>query len=154
MTMSDFISIIAIVLSAIALFQTHIANRNQSRLTDREVELVRRQLDQFAQDERLSKMADLSARLFKEDKNNWKLRIANRGPATASNVRMFILVDQNSMFQENIIERVMPMKNMEKGAHVDIRAVVHFGTNDKEEIRLVWDDPSEVNREKTVEVAI
>lgn len=154
MNISDAASLIALALSAVAIFQTYRANKDQSRLTDREVELVRRQLDQLERDDRASKTADISARIYKESKNNWKLRIANKGPAVAENVYLNILAADRSMFNENFISDKLPMKRMEKGDSVDITAIITSGTNIKEEVELCWDDPSEVGKKKKVEVSI
>jgi hypothetical protein len=154
MDASEYIAILALLLSGIAVWQTNVGQKSQEPLTDREIELIRRQLSKFEQDERASKEANVSAKLYKVSKNNWKLRVFNRGPAEARNVGVELTRAEGSMFSPDWIAEKLPLKTMEKGASVDITAFVHMGSASKEEIRIKWDDPSESNRTKTVEVTI
>jgi len=154
MNYSDIIALAALLLSAIAIWQSRSAQASQERLTTREIELVRQQLEHLKRDERLWKTADVSARLYKVGKNDWRLRVFNKGPALAENVMVKILETEKSLFSEDWIKQKMPMSRMEKGDSVDIHAFVHMQSNLKENLELVWDDPSESNRRKTVEVSI
>ncbi|MGX9353301.1 hypothetical protein ACS3QZ_19060 [Shimia sp. W99] len=154
MESSDYIALGALLLSFVAIWQTRKGQKSQERLTDREVELVRRQLAEFENIERASKEANVSARLYSSSKNNWKLRIFNTGPADACNVDVEIVLSEGSMLSKKWLEAKLPLKVMEKGASVDINAFVHLGSAAKEEILIKWDDPSGKSRVKRVEVTL
>ncbi|WP_146348449.1 hypothetical protein [Falsiphaeobacter marinintestinus] len=151
---SDVIALVALLVSGLSFWQARSGQRSQERLTDREVQLVRHQLSQFERDERASKEANVSAKLFKVDKNVWKLRVFNRGPAEARNVNVSPITSEGSMFPESSISQKLPMQVMEKDSSVDINAFPHFGSALKETIQISWDDASSANRTKDIEVTV
>lgn len=153
MTITDYFSGFSIIVAIAALYLTLKNNQSQSRLTDREVELVRIQIDQAKQSSNREKTASVSARLYKVDKSNWKLRVFNQGPSTAKNVRL-ILDDQNQIIKENIANSKFPMSKMENGQSVDLLAFIHMQSNPKEWIRIQWDDATQVNNENRVEITM
>lgn len=154
MELSDFSALAALVLSIIAIWQTRSAQKSQEGLTTREIQLVRHQLADYEKAERAEKEANVSARLYKVGKSDWKLRVFNKGPAEARNVDVEVCVPEGSMFSQEWIAQKLPIKVMEKGENVDITAFVHLGSAYKEEIILKWDDHSENGRRKAVEVTI
>jgi hypothetical protein len=130
------------------------SQKSQQRLTDREVELVRQQLDNSQRAQRESKQANVSARLYNIGNNSWKLRVFNKGPAVATNVDVEPQLAVGSMFSVDWLKKKLPMAQMDKGDSVEILAHVHLGTPAKETIILRWDDPSGLGQRKEVEVTL
>ncbi|UWQ32214.1 hypothetical protein K3555_16880 [Leisingera sp. M527] len=153
MEVSEFVAGLAFFISLLAYIETKRANRSQSRLTDREVELVRIQIQTAQNEAKREKTAAVSARLNKVDKSSWKLRVFNTGPAPALNIRL-VLDEQNSIIQENSASRKFPMSKLEKGQSVELAAFVHMQSNPKEWLRIRWDDPSGKDRENRIEITI
>lgn len=153
MDITDYFTGISVLIASAALFFTLKNNRSQSRLTDREVELVRIQIDQAKQLNNKEKTASVSARLYKTDKTNWKLRVYNQGPSTAKNVRI-ILDEQNQIVEESTVRSKFPMSKMENSQSVDLVAFVHMQTNPKEWLRIQWDDAAQMDNENCVEITL
>ena len=127
MEISDVIAGLALLVSASALLVTLRSFKSESRLTDREIELVRIQIQQARGEAKREKTASVSARLNRIDKANWRLRVFNTGPAIARNVRL-LLDDQNHVVEECFANDKFPMSKLEKGQSVDLAAVVHMQT--------------------------
>ncbi|NOC47526.1 hypothetical protein [Ruegeria sp. HKCCD7559] len=153
MELSDVIAGFALLVSASALIVTLRSFKSQSRLTDREIELVRIQIQQAQGEAKREKTASVSARLNRIDRTNWRLRVFNTGPATARNVRL-LLDDQNQIVAENFANDKFPMSKLEKGQSVDLAAMVHMQTPPKEWLRITWEDPSGEVKENRVEITI
>ena len=153
MTITDYFTGFSVILAGAALYLTVKSNQSQSRLTDREVELVRIQIDQAKQINNKEKTASVSARLYKIDKTSWRLRVFNQGPSTAQNVRI-ILDEQNQIVEESIVRSKFPMSKMENGQSVDLAAIVHMQTNPKEWLRIKWDDVNQTDNENRVEITL
>ena len=153
MSISDGISAIALVLALLAIYQTYQATRSQNRLTEREIELVRIQIQQARESAKRESTASVSARSHKLDKTTWRLRVFNSGPADAQNVRL-VFDDQNSLIDSSAANRKFPMAKMEKGQSVDVNMYVHMQSNSKEWLTIRWDDQSQVDNENRIEITI
>ena len=154
MTFSDILALLALLISAYVAIQTRNASKSQAALTDREVALVRLQLENAQRDERTSKTADVAARLYKVGKNDWRLKIFNRGPSIAENVNCSIEGSDSTLFSASSFADKLPLARMEKGDSVEITAFVHLQSRSKEVVILTWDDSSGVNHTKSVEVTL
>ncbi|WP_143595787.1 hypothetical protein [Tropicibacter naphthalenivorans] len=146
-------SVIAILISILAWWTSYRAAKDQSKLTLRETELVRLLIAKEQRDHASSLSTEVSARLHNTGKHNWKLRVFNRGPAEAKNVRLEVL-SENSFFSESWISNKFPMPRMEAGQSVDILASVVLSSHEKEDIRILWDDSTGKNRSNTITVTI
>lgn len=85
------------------------------------------------------KQADVSANFYKAGKNNYRLKVFNRGKGVASNVRLEVL-DDSGLLMANDIARKFPVPVMEQHAMVELIAAVHMGSPSRAHIRLTWDD--------------
>ncbi|MEM9394878.1 MAG: hypothetical protein AAGA38_13540 [Pseudomonadota bacterium] len=153
LSVSDYISLFALLIAALAFWETRKTNQNQNQLTSREIELVRIQISKAQQDAKHDQTAQVSARLVKKSKNSWCLRVFNLGPAEARNVRL-VLSDDNKIIQDETGSGKFPMARMEKGQSVDVLARVFIGVPPKEEIELHWEDASANNRRNKIEITI
>jgi hypothetical protein len=148
---SSIIASLALLVSIGSLVYTIKSHCSHSRLTDREVELVRIQIDEAYRAKRAEAAAQITARLYKQARSDWRLKVVNQGPAEARNVRL-LLNEQNEMVQEGVVQRAFPMEKMEKGQSVDVTALVGFNMKLKEQLTIVWDDNSGRERSNTVEL--
>lgn len=154
MSLSDLFSLIAVILSAVSLWQARNAHKAQRLFSDTEIELIRRQLERDSQAQRIEKTANVSAKLVKEGNNHWKLRVLNQGPAVAKNVNVEIPTPKNSMLSKEWLTEKLPMTSMEKDDSVEIVALPDSETAPKETIFLTWEDPSSRHRRREVEITI
>lgn len=154
MNIDTVLAFFALAVSAYAVLEAKKASSSQARLTDREVELVRQQLEKARREAREEKTADVSARLYKVATSKWRLKVFNKGPAVAENVHLELDDPQKSCVLLSDIEAKLPLKRMEKGGSVEISAAVSFGTSPKEEITVFWDDPDSAEKSKRIEITL
>ena len=149
---SDIIAVVALFISAWALWDSRRLNRSSLRLSEQEIELVRHQLTSMRLSVEQDKRANVSARMYKEGKN-WRVRVFNSGPSDARNVRL-ILDENNYLVTESAINGKLPLERMEKGQSVDFWARVHMSSPTKEAVLIKWDDAAGIDRETRVEITI
>ncbi len=150
---TNLISSLAVVVSIVALFVTLRSTRASERLSEREIELVRFQLTKARREIEDEKRASVSARLYKVDKSNWRLKVYNQGPAEAKNVRI-VLNEQNQLIDARSASEKFPMTRLEVGQSVEMNAYVHLASPSKEWIVLNWDDASGIDRENRLEITL
>lgn len=98
-------------------------------------------------DAKNAKKADISANLVRELKGS-KVKIFNKGQATAKNVRL-VMDDSSNAF--NLINlEIFPLEALEPRQGVSLIAAVHVNSPSKMPITLIWDDETGSNHEKTV----
>lgn len=147
------VSIIALIISVLAFIDTRRANRSGARLSEQEIELVRHQLAEVRLGKAAEKRAFVSATLYKVNTKTWRLRVYNKGPAEAQNVRL-ILDDQNKIVEQNFSDDKFPMTKLEKGQSVEVIAAITQRTPPKEWLTIRWHDLSGVDHENRVEITI
>jgi len=96
-----------------------------------------------------NKKADLGASFIKIGSNDRRLKIWNKGKATARNVRIEF-PEGNEVFTQGDIDRKFPLESLETFQSVELLAAVHMGTRAKHPIRLIWSDDSSESNEKIV----
>lgn len=147
---SDIIAVVALLISAWALWDNRRLNRSSLRLSEQEIELVRHQLTSMRQSVEQEKRANVSARMYKDGKT-WRVRVYNAGPSDARNVRI-ILEEGNCFVVQSEIDRRFPMQRMERGQSVDIVAMVDSVSPSKEYLLIKWNDAAATDRENRVEL--
>jgi hypothetical protein len=150
--MNDLLSLLALVLSGVALWHSFRQSKKSDRLTEQEIELVRQQLASNRRVNLLEREANVSARMFKEGKS-WKIRVFNTGPSDARNIRIQI-EESNQLVVEGAFEGKFPLARMEKGQSVDFWANVHKASPLKETLTILWDDQAGRDRKNNVELTV
>jgi len=143
---SDVIATIALLISGWLALHQRSVNASQKRLN----EMLITQGENQALDAR---KADLSANFIKLGKNKYRLKIWNKGKATAHNVRIEF-PDGNDVIVESDLKSKFPMETLEQHGTVELIASVCLGTQLKHHIRLIWDDQRGENQEKSVYVTL
>jgi hypothetical protein len=139
---------LALVLASISLYKNHRSDKRQDELAATTEELNRLLIERETQAGQDSKRADLSANLISVGKNNRRLKVFNRGKATARNVRLVDLQEEGSVLARGEIQRKFPVPILGQHQSVEIAAISFLSGPSRAHIKLVWDDESGNNHEK------
>jgi hypothetical protein len=96
--------------------------------------------------------ADLGANFVKIGRNNYRLKIFNRGSVAARNVRIELKHEdeEDHCLSQGEIESKFPHECIEPHQGVELFAAIHIGSKSKHPLRLIWDDDLRQNNEKMV----
>lgn len=147
----DVVALVALLVSAWTAKKTIDFNKRQNELAETNERLNRLLIDKETAEREAAARADLSANFIKIGKNNWRLKVFNRGPGTASNVRLEMLDDGASdLLIDSDVQRKFPVPILEQHQNIELIAAVTMGSPSRAHLRLVWDDASGKDREKEV----
>ena len=145
-TASDLIATTALLISAYVAWHQHSINRSQKKLND----LLLQQGESEALAER---RANLGASFLSLGKNKHRLKVFNKGKATARNVRVEF-PDGNAFVASGDIRQKFPLETLEQFQSVEVNALLTLGTDRKHHVKLIWDDDTDTEIEKSVYVTI
>ena len=155
MTASDFGSIAsaiaafaALIVAFISLHKTNKFNARQNELADTTERLNRLLIDREAAEGLASKKADLSANLYKAGKNDYRLKVFNRGKGVARNVRLTDLGGEDSILMRSDIGHKFPLPILDQHQSAELIAAIHLGSTLRTHIKLQWDDETGADYEK------
>lgn len=143
----DIIAGLALLMSAYATWRTISFNEKQKSLIESQENLNNLLLEKEQGEALSDKKADLGASFVKLGNSKHRLKIWNKGSATARNVRLEF-PEGNGIIIESEIEEKFPLESLEKLQSVELIAAVHMGTKSKHVIRLVWEDDAHDHNEK------
>jgi hypothetical protein len=149
----DVVSATALFLSGYAVWTTSRFNKRQLKLMERQEQLADLEISRNEVEKRVADSADMGANLVKVSRNNWRLKLYNRGPAIARNVRMEF-PDGNDLVVESEVRDKLPMEMMEQHQVVELICAIYIGSKVKHRIQIIWDDASHENRSKFVDLTI
>jgi len=93
--------------------------------------------------------ADVSANLYQRGKNDYRLKVFNKGKGRAKNVRITDLDDKDdSLLMADEIREKFPLPILEQHQSVDLLACVTLGSHLRTHIKLQWDDDTGKDHEK------
>lgn len=110
-------------------------------------------LDKERDDALANKKADLGATIVRLGRNNYRLKIWNKGKAAAKDVSIFF-PEGNELVDERDVAEKFPLQILDTHQSVDLLAVVAMETRSKHAIRLTWSDDAGSQNEKLVFVTI
>lgn len=117
----------ALIVSIWSLYKTSQFNSRQNELADTTERLNQLLIEREAAEGLASKKADLSANLYQSGKNNYRLKVFNRGKGTAKNIRFFDLsTEEDSFLMQSDIDRKFPMPILEQHQSVELIAAIHM----------------------------
>ncbi len=146
-TSSDIVAGLAFCLSAFATWKTVQFNDRQKSLIESQERLNKRLLEKEDDETREDKKANLGATFIKIGSNNYRLKIWNKGKATARNVSIEALEGSDCLIQSDI-DGKFPLEILEMHQSVELIAAVHMGTKRKHSIKLCWSDDFSFTNEK------
>jgi len=145
----DIIAGLALLMSAYATWRTTSFNEKQKSLIESQERLNNLLLEKEKSEAVSGKKADLGASFVKLGNNKHRLKVWNKGNATARNARLEFPEGNDVLIQSDVDEK-FPLESMEKFQPVELFASVHTGTKSKHVIRIVWEDDAHNHNEKLV----
>ena len=149
LTPSDILSGLAFLLSAFATWKTVRFNDRQKSLIEIQERLNNRLLEKEQEASAGEKKADLGAAFLKLGSSKYRLKIWNKGKATARNVYLEF-PDGNDCLIQSDIDGKFPLEILEPHQSVELIAAVGMDTKSKHTIKLRWADDSSESNEKVV----
>ena len=143
----DVIAGLAFLLSAYATWQTVSFNKKQKYLVESQEKLNIRLLEKEDEDVLKGRQADLGASFIQLGNNKYRLKIWNKGAATARNVRLEFPVGDEIVIDSDVTDK-FPMESLERHQSVELIAMVYRQTKRKHVVRLIWEDDSQAYNEK------
>jgi hypothetical protein len=95
------------------------------------------------------KKADLGASFIKLGSSKYRLKIWNKGKASAHNVRIEF-IEENSILIQSEIDEKFPLELLDSFQSVDLIAAVAMESKRKHPLRLIWSDQINEHNEKVV----
>ena len=148
-TVSDIAAIIALILSGIAIWTTTKFNNRQLSLIESQEKLNKRLLAQGKTEDEEARKADVGAKYVKVGSHNYRLRVFNKGKASAQNVQIEFIGGDSPVIESELIDK-FPMEVLEQHGAVDLIASLDMQTPSKQAVVLRWKDEHSNNNEKTV----
>ncbi|CAJ1785000.1 hypothetical protein [Aeromonas jandaei] len=147
MTLTDAISLLALLLSAYSVYKTIEFNRRQNELSNT-TDYLNKLLLRKEQDEAIDAIsADLNARVVRIG-NNYRLKIYNKGKSPAKNVRLECPVVREFWISDD----ALPLDIIQPGGNFDLIVSTTMGSPSAVTIKILWDDSR--GRDQEVETTI
>lgn len=143
----DVIAGLAFLLSGYATWQTVSFNKKQKSLVESQEKLNNLLLEKENEGAVKEKSADLGASFIKLGSSKYRLKIWNKGSATARNVRIEF-PEGNDVVIDSEVSDKFPMESLERYQSVELIAAVHMQTKRKHVVRLIWEDDAQTHNEK------
>lgn len=143
----DVIAGLAFLLSSYATWQAVSFNKKQKSLVESQEKLNNLLLEKENEGVIKDKSADLGASFIKLGSSRYRLKIWNKGSATAKNVRIEF-PEGNDVIIESEVTDKFPMESLERHQSVELIAAVHMQTKRKHVVRLIWEDDAQTHNEK------
>lgn len=143
----DVIAGLAFLLSGYATWQTVSFNKKQKSLVESQEKLNKLLLEKENDEALKEKSADLGSSFIKLGSSKYRLKIWNKGSATARNVRIEFPEGNDVIIDSEVADK-FPMESLERHQSVELIAAVHMQTKRKHVVRLIWEDDAEPHNEK------
>lgn len=143
----DIIAGLALLISGYATWRTTSFNAKQNSLVESQDKLNCLLLEKEESEALSDKKADLGASFIQLGTSKYRLKIWNKGNASARNVRIEFPEGNDVLIKSDVDEK-FPLELLEKYQAVELIAMVHMGTKSKQIIRLVWEDDAHDYNEK------
>ena len=139
---------LALVLAGISLYKTHRSDKRQDELTATTEQLNRLLIERETRADQEDRRADVSANLISIGKNQYRLKVYNRGKGTARNVHIIDLQEGRSILDRDDIALKFPLPSLEQQQSVEILASIFLNGPRESHIKLLWDDELGSDHEK------
>ena len=148
MSVGDIGSIASTVIALVALIVSVFSMRKANKFGATADRLNTMLIEREEAEGVASKKANLSANMIRTDRNNYRLKVFNRGKGTAHNVRLTDLTGNNSVLLLSEIEEKFPIPILEQHQSVELIVVVSSYSSLRCQIKLQWDDETGADYEK------
>lgn len=159
MTTSDIIASLALLVTVICQVRSELKSKksdSEQRVMKEEQDRLRKLLLQKETNSAINEMkAELGARLVKISKNNYRLKIFNRGKIEARNIQIqFPDNDADEYLVMRDIADKFPYEVLHPQHGIEILAYMTFGGKSKYRLKLIWDDKYKKGNEEEFFVSI
>lgn len=137
--MDTLIAVLALALSGYSVWKSLQFQEQQRELLEIRKKVNNLVLAREQAEAQASSHAEISARLITIGSKNHRLRIFNKGKATARNVRIDF-PDGNQLIMESDIDQKLPMEFMQPGQTVELIAALVMNSPRKLRVQLRWQD--------------
>lgn len=152
--LSEIIAFCALALSGFATWQTFKSNKRQNSLIEIQEKLNTLLLEKESSGVASDKKADLGASMINIGSNKKKLKVWNKGKASAKNIRL-AFPEGNHLLSQREIESIFPLESLEQFQSVELTARITIGMRiSKFAIQIIWDDELQQGNEKIVHVTL
>ena len=148
----DVVATVALIIAIYSAWTTSRFNKRQTAFEETAERLNLMLIEREAAETQAQKAADMSANFYKAGKNDYRLKVFNRGKGVARNVR-FEVLDDSDLFMEQDINAKFPMPVMEQHASVEVIGCVCLGSPSRAHIRITWDDATSDGQQKELHPA-
>lgn len=143
----DIVALLALGIATWSAWKTTRFNKRQTAFEETNERLNLLLIEKESAQTEAQKRADISANFYSSGKNNYRLKVFNKGAGTARDVR-FQVLDDCDLFIENDITRKFPVPIMEQHQSVELIAAVAMGSPSRAHIKLTWNDEAGEGHEK------
>jgi hypothetical protein len=145
---SAAVALVALIVSLVSMHKTNKFGETTDRLN--RILIERETAESVAE-----KKADMSANLYQRGKNDYRLKVFNKGKGRARNVRLIDLdAKDDSLLMSDEIREKFPLPILEQHQSVDLIACVTLGSHLRTHIKLLWDDETGADHEKELTPSI
>ena len=134
--LSLFVSIVAVVISAVALVRSRKIAEKQLELEQHQADLARKQLEQIAQQERQAELAAVDVQLEGYG-TSYELIIQNLGQAEARNVDLE-WTSEPPRFYDGDVDSKLPIRRLKPGSSLSMKIALHLGSPTYYEGKVSW----------------
>lgn len=146
---SDIVALLALGLSLYSMRKTFEFNRRQNEFAEKANRLNTLLLEKERQDALDQKRADISADFIKVGQNERSLTVFNKGRGLARDVRIEFPEGIGVLIPDEVQDK-FPIPILEQNQSVELIAAVTFGSSSRMTIKLIWNDESGTDNEKTL----
>lgn len=155
MSLGDIGSIASAVVALAALIVAVISLRKTNEFGATTDRLNRILIEKEEAESVSEKKADLSANLYQCGKDDYRLKVFNKGKGRALNVRLIDLHDEErSLLMSSDISHKFPHPILDQHQSVELIAVVSLSSTLRTHIKLIWDDETGKDHEKELTPSI
>lgn len=147
--LSDIVALLALGLSLYSMRKTFEFNRRQNEFAETANKLNTLLLEKESQGALDQKRADISADFIKVGQNERSLRVFNKGRSLARDVRIEFPEGTGVLIPDEVQDK-FPIPILEQDQSVELIAAVTFGSSSRMTIKLIWNDESGADNEKTL----
>lgn len=148
-TVSDIAAFSALAVAIWSAVQTGRFNRRQNAFAETAERLNRLLIDKESTELQAQRKADVGANFVKIAKNDYRLKVFNRGPVAARNVRLEFLAGGEVMMASELKQK-LPVPALERHQTVELMASINMQSPRRAHIRIDWDDDAGTDHHKEV----
>jgi hypothetical protein len=144
---SEIAAFLALAVAVWSAFQTGRFNKRQNEFAETAERLNQLLIERETAETQQQGRADVSANFVTVGKNNYRLKIFNRGIGAARNVRLEALAGGELLDSGDLREK-FPLPLLERHQNIELFTRVHMQSPRRAHVRLFWDDEAGADRQK------